>query len=950
MDGGDLAVNDRGDTALVWYLRDPSTSATSAHLLTLPIDGEQKIQLLTANSDNAGAHVALNSDGEGIVTWFDDVELVSYSQRFDADSILATAEQLGSTDNEVGAVHLDGNIATAFYEIGFDQAVSVNDGLSGWSVPLESSLSSINFAETYTVPDEGVYAITFSFSNLAYLFRDDEIVSVSETPLGIQSVYHSSNLTTAGNKAISTSKVEQGYPIYVRKSQVLPTNELPVADAGPDQLILNQDTMTLDGSGSTDEGVILEYSWHFLPAGETFTSSSAIKQLSIWDVTQATFEIELTVTDDRGGQSTDIVTVTVNNQYGVPIADLGAEQIVYAGEVVVLDYSGSYDPDGGDVTGIVSVVSGEGITLSAGASAQTVEFIAPQVTEDTVLTFEVTITDDEGDTATAQAAVTVKVPGIPSASAGTDQSVEANTTVTLDGSASTAPDGESITQYQWTQVSGTSVTLSNASTANAQFTAPDLATDTALVFQLEVTASNGETATDTVTITVLGNATTQLPIADFGPDQTVDIGDLVVLDYSGTTDPDGGSFSLAFSIVAGSNIQPVQNTQAQTWQFTAPSVTVDTVYIFRVVITDEEGDTASDDVSITVKAPSVAEPPVANASTDQSAEANTTVTLDGSASTAPDGESITQYQWTQVSGTSVTLSNASTASAQFTAPDLATDTALVFQLEVTASNGETATDTVTITVLANMSQSPVADFGTDQSVDIGDLVILDYSASYDPDGGNVTGDVVVVSGGSITLVTGTTPGTVEFTAPDVTVDTVYTFRVTITDDEGDTAFADVSVTVAAATGGNQGSLIDLSSTSAYASQDSANGSVQSSTNEITLTGNRWRIVDGTTFTVTADTVIEFDFAADGLGEVQGIGFDNDGDVNNGGFVFQLGGTQSFGYTGYIYTGGGAVQHFIIPAGQFITGDLQLVIINDKDANPDTSTLTISNVQVCETSC
>ncbi|MEM7669473.1 MAG: hypothetical protein AAF317_10035, partial [Pseudomonadota bacterium] len=230
----------------------------------------------------------------------------------------------------------------------------------------------------------------------------------------------------------------------------------------------------------------------------------------------------------------------------------------------------------------------------------------------------------------------------------------------------------------------------------------------------------------------------------------------VVLDYSGTTDPDGGSFSLAFSIVAGSNIQPVQNTQAQTWQFTAPSVTVDTVYIFRVVITDEEGDTASDDVSITVKAPSVAEPPVANASTDQSAEANTTVTLDGSASTAPDGESITQYQWTQVSGTSVTLSNASTASAQFTAPDLATDTALVFQLEVTASNGETATDTVTITVLANMSQSPVADFGTDQSVDIGDLVILDYSASYDPDGGNVTGDVVVVSGGSITLVTGTT--------------------------------------------------------------------------------------------------------------------------------------------------------------------------------------------------
>ena len=88
----------------------------------------------------------------------------------------------------------------------------------------------------------------------------------------------------------------------------------------------------------------------------------------------------------------------------------------------------------------------------------------------------------------------------PTANAGPDQIVHTADLVTLDGTGSTDSDG-TITGWQWTQVSGTTVTLSGATTDTATFTAPS--TLGALVFELEVTDNNGATATDTVTITPL---------------------------------------------------------------------------------------------------------------------------------------------------------------------------------------------------------------------------------------------------------------------------------------------------------------------------------------------------------------------------------------------------------------------------------------------------------------
>ncbi|MDH5259727.1 MAG: hypothetical protein OEX07_17065, partial [Gammaproteobacteria bacterium] len=77
------------------------------------------------------------------------------------------------------------------------------------------------------------------------------------------------------------------------------------------------------------------------------------------------------------------------------------------------------------------------------------------------------------------------------------------TKVTLNGSNSSDSDG-SITAYQWKQVSGKSVSISNANSAIATFAAPRTrkGRTRTLVFELTVTDNNGATASDQVTIKV----------------------------------------------------------------------------------------------------------------------------------------------------------------------------------------------------------------------------------------------------------------------------------------------------------------------------------------------------------------------------------------------------------------------------------------------------------------
>jgi len=91
-------------------------------------------------------------------------------------------------------------------------------------------------------------------------------------------------------------------------------------------------------------------------------------------------------------------------------------------------------------------------------------------------------------------------------------------------------------------------------------------------------------------------------------------------------------------------------------------------------------------------------PPVANAGSDQNVKVSVLVTLNGSASSDPDGHTPLTYDWKQTGGPSVMLSNATAVAPTFTA--LSTPTVLTFTLTVTDTYGlaDATPDMVVITV------------------------------------------------------------------------------------------------------------------------------------------------------------------------------------------------------------------------------------------------------------
>ncbi len=98
------------------------------------------------------------------------------------------------------------------------------------------------------------------------------------------------------------------------------------------------------------------------------------------------------------------------------------------------------------------------------------------------------------------------VADAPIADAGLDRTVAEGASVTLDGSGSSDPEGETLS-YTWTQSSGPAVTLSGEDTATPGFTAPaNLLAHAELVFSLTVTDGVNISQADSVTITVTGSA------------------------------------------------------------------------------------------------------------------------------------------------------------------------------------------------------------------------------------------------------------------------------------------------------------------------------------------------------------------------------------------------------------------------------------------------------------
>ncbi len=140
-------------------------------------------------------------------------------------------------------------------------------------------------------------------------------------------------------------------------------------------------------------------------------------------------------------------------------------------------------------------------------------------------------------------------------------------------------------------------------------------------------------------------------------------------------------------------------------------------------------------------------PPVVNPGSYSTFTIGTTVSLDGSASSDPDGDPLT-YAWAIVKApdnstiTTNNIGDRNMAKAFFT-PDKDGD----YTVALTVSDGfhPPATEEVVITVTLPVGSPPVANAGPNQSVNVNTTVILDGSASADPDNDALTYNWAIAS-------------------------------------------------------------------------------------------------------------------------------------------------------------------------------------------------------------
>ena len=155
------------------------------------------------------------------------------------------------------------------------------------------------------------------------------------------------------------------------------------------------------------------------------------------------------------------------------------------------------------------------------------------------------------------------------------------------------------------------------------------------------------------------------PTANAGDNATVDAGMSVMLDGSGSMDPDGDNLTYAWALAApeGSTAVLADADMAM------PSFTTDVVGAYVVELTVSDGEYSdSDSVTISAVDPAQNQAPVANAGPDQAVEVGASVALDGTGSVDADDDTLT-YSWMLETpmGSGAMLDDASIPTPGFTA-------------------------------------------------------------------------------------------------------------------------------------------------------------------------------------------------------------------------------------------------------------------------------------------
>ncbi len=226
-----------------------------------------------------------------------------------------------------------------------------------------------------------------------------------------------------------------------------------------------------------------------------------------------------------------------------------------------------------------------------------------------------------------------------------------------------------------------------------------------------------------------------VPVADAGPDCTVEIGSRVTLDGTGSFNPDGTPLAFSWEFLerpAGSTAVLDDPTVER------PTFTADQPGAFRarLVVGNGLGESGPALVTVTAAPGGLNAAPVARAGRDVQTHAGTMVVLDGRDSFDPDNDPLS-FEWaiiSQPSGIfgSIFLSAATTRQPSFV-PPVPGDYEI--RLIVRDGRGGVASDFAVVRAFPfGVNINPVAIAGDDRFVPVFSPVALDGSASFDPDG------------------------------------------------------------------------------------------------------------------------------------------------------------------------------------------------------------------------
>ncbi len=387
-----------------------------------------------------------------------------------------------------------------------------------------------NAGEDKWVEQGGIVTFNASSStdNVGIIYYTWTFTDVDEKILYGQEVNYTFNNAGDFLVTLNVSDAAENWNIDTITVTVM-DNTSPTAIAGEDLVADLNAEITFDGTNSTDNVGIINYTWIFNYNGSEINLYEEIATFVFEK--SGNYLITLEVRDHHGNMGMDEFWVNVTGEADAenPVCDAGADKTVIVGSQVTLDGGASTDNIGINEWTWTFIYNGSERVLYG----KTAYFIF-EITGNYSITLAVAdaFGNSDNDTIWVNVTETIAVDTVaPVAKAGVGRTVDNGTMVQFDAGAST--DNIGVVNWTWTFTYNGSGYELYGKTISFRF---DFAGNYTITLAVADAAGNLDTDTTWINVTKPATSDTVAPVAIAGVDRTVELGTLVQFDGSASTD------------------------------------------------------------------------------------------------------------------------------------------------------------------------------------------------------------------------------------------------------------------------------------------------------------------------------------------------------------------------------------------------------------------------------